>query len=171
MKKIYTTTQKYERGILNLCFRKATTNLVVIFGLIGSLSAQEHDHDSLRIMNRNDFAVSIVSSSNNQLQFEKLNKQIDSITPLFIELSAGGFLFSDDCILHQSINNVNVESNIEKIWGPEFVSLGLGYFPPNGRFVTDLAILNGLATGSYIKVRIYGSINGHDILWSGIVKN
>ncbi len=172
-KKIYTITETFRNQFLEFCKRKTSFYIVVFFGLISSLEAQtqEHDHDTVRVLSFNDFSIAILSSDQNQLQFELIYKKNDTIQPLFIELSAGGFLFNEECVLQQSINNVNVNSNIEKIWGPSFVSLGIGTLPPNGRFVTSLAILNGLATGSYIKVRVFGSINGQDILWSGIVKH
>lgn len=171
-KKIYTITKRNENPVLGFLIRKTTILVVLFYSIIGSLHAQhaEHDHDTIKVLPSNDFSVAIISSNQSQLQFELVYKQSDTITPLFLELSVVGFLFTDECILQQSINNINVFSNIEKIWGPSFVSLGIGVMPPNGRYVTNLAILNGLATGSYIKVRVFGSQNGQDILWSGIVK-
>lgn len=170
-KKTYQLVQRLKAQIRDFCLRKTTFYFVLFFGLTSALSAQVHDHDdSVRILNKMDFSVAIVSSNNQQLQFQVVSNIGDSITPLFVELSAGGFQFTDECILVQSINNLNVYSNIEKIWGPDFVSVGVGVLPPGGRYLSNLAILNGLATGAYIRVRIYGSINGQDILWTGIAK-
>jgi|GEM_PF-6392325 len=170
-KNIYHLVQVLKARFREFCLRKTAFYFVLFFGLSTSLSAQLHEHDdSVRMLGKNDFTVAIVSSNNQQLQFQAISNIGDSITPLFVELSAGGFQFSDECILFQSINNLNLYNNIEKIWGPDFVSVGVGVLPPGGRYVSNLAILNGLATGAYIRVRIYGSINGQDILWTGIAK-
>ncbi|MEZ4804447.1 MAG: hypothetical protein R2852_02890 [Bacteroidia bacterium] len=171
-KNIYTITSSGEGNFIGFCLRKATSFLVVSLSMVGSLLGQVHDHDldTLKVLSESDFDVTILNSPNNQLQLEFLYKLNDSITPIFFEVAAKGFQFTPSCILNQSINNVNVESNIEKVWGPQFVSLGVGNLPPNGRFVANLALLNELPPGSSMRVRIYGEVDGQDILWSKIIK-
>lgn len=173
MKKVYTITQHCKNKFRDSGGIKAAFLFFAFIGMT-ALHAQteghDHDGDTLRILPGNNFSVSILNSAGNQLQLELQNKNTDSITPVFVEFSANGFRFSQDCILYQQINNVSVERNIEKIWGPEFVSLGVGSLPPLGKYVMNLALLNGIPSGSSIKVRVFGSVTGQNVLWSGVVK-
>lgn len=151
--------------------------LISFFLIITSSFAQhpgdvnDHHGDTLRVLPKGDISVNIVSATSSLLQLELVYKNSDSITPVFVEFSANGFRFNANCILRQQINNINVEKNIEKIWGPEFVSLGIGSLPPQGRYLMNLALLNGIPGGSSIKVRVFGSVTGQNVLWSGTVKN
>ena len=171
-KKIYSTKEKRKIGVIDFCSIKGLLLFAVFFAIFGTAQAQSNDHDdSMIVLNRNDFSLNIKSSSLNLLQLELVSTLGDTIQPLFVELVANGFEFSNDCIIQQSINNYNVVSNIEKIWGPAFVALGIGVLPPYGHYQTDLAIVNGMATGSYIRVKIFGTLNGQSFVWDGSVKN
>lgn len=171
-KKIYSTKEKRKIGVIDFCTVKALLLFAVFFVIFGTAQAQSNDHDdSMIVLNRNDFSLNIKSSSLNLLQLELVSSLGDTIQPLFVELVASGFEFSNDCILHQSINNYNVVSNIEKIWGPAFVALGVGVLPPYGHYISDLAIVNGMATGSYIRIKVIGTLNGQNFVWDGAVKN
>ena len=171
-KKIYSTKEKRKIGAIDFCSVKALLLFAVFFAIFGAAPAQSNDHDdSMIVLNRNDFSLNIKSSSLNLLQLELVSSLGDTIQPLFVELVASGFEFGNDCILHQSINNYNVVSNIEKIWGPAFVALGVGILPPYGHYISDLAIVNGMASGSYIRVKIFGTLNGQNFVWDGSIKN
>ena len=171
-KEIYQTPETKRTGIFDLFNLKSTLLFAVFLVITSALQAQSNDHDdSMVVLNPTDFSLVIKSSSLNLLQLELVSTLGDTIQPLFVELSASGFEFSNDCILQQSINNNNVVSNIEKIWGPTFVSLGVGVIPPFGHYLSDLAIVNGMASGSYIRVKVFGSFNGQNFVWDGSVKN
>jgi hypothetical protein len=171
-KKNYSTKENRKIGVIDFCQIKALLLFAVFFAITVGAQAQSHDHDdTMIVLNRNDFSLTIKSSSLNLLQLEIVSSLGDTIQPLFVEFSASGFEFSNDCIIQQSINSSNVVSNIEKIWGPAFVALGIGVLPPFGNYQSDLAIVNGMATGSYIRVKIFGTLNGQDFVWDGSVKN
>ncbi len=159
-----------------VCFiiKKASVLLVLFLSIICTSKAQvqEHAHeDSLVVLNRDAFSVSILHSTDSMFWLEILNNSIDSITPFFVEFSINGFLFTQNCILEQSINNLRVENNIERIYGPQFVALGVGNIPPLGNYKTKLGTFNrNTAANASIQVRIFGMINGHNVIWNGNLK-
>lgn len=167
----YTTTQNIKIGQFGFSFFKAALLFAVFFVISNGIQAQSNDHDdTMIVLKSNDFSLNIKSSNSTQMQFELVSTLGDTIQPMFMELSANGFEFSNDCILQQSINNDQVNKNIEKIWGPAFVSLGIGVLPPYGQYLSNLGIVNGLATGSKIKVKVFGTLNGQNFVWDGVVK-
>jgi hypothetical protein len=153
--------------------KKTSLALVLFLSILCNADAQDHHHDdSLVILEKRAFIVNILTSSDSSFQLEVLNNQFDSITPFFIEFSINGFLFTQDCILEQRLNNLPIEQNIEKIFGPQFVALGIGQIPPMGNYRTTLATFNkNKATPSSIQVRIFGMVKGHNVIWNGHLKN
>lgn len=140
--------------------------------MMGTSFAQSHEHeedDTLIAMGKNDFSVSLLQNNASQFQIQIKNNLLDTLQPFFIEMHAIGFNFTDDCILQQSINNLNLETNIEKLWGPQYISLGIGNVPPGGAYNTTLAT-SSTSSDALIKVRLFGSINGHHFIWVGYIK-
>ncbi len=110
----------------------------------------------------------MLESSDSLFQLEILSNQIDSITPFFVEFSINGFLFTHNCIYRQSINDLAVESNIERVFGPQFVALGVSNIPPMGNFRTTLRTMRKAGANlPNIQIRIFGMINGHNVIWNG----
>lgn len=151
--------------------RKTILMMVFFLGAIGTTSAQSHEHDdSLIILQRGDFTLTSIQSGPNQFNLQVRFNRADTLKPFFIELYPVGFDFTDNCIIHQSLNNQSLETNIEKLWGPQFVSLGIGNLPPGTSYTTTLGTALGTNGESMIRVRIYGTLNGHNFLWSGFIK-
>lgn len=157
------------RPDVNFVIKKASLLLVVLLSILCTSKAQDHGHDdSLVILDKNAFSVNLLEATDSMFQLEIFNNQIDSITPFFIEFSINGFLFTQNCILEQSINNLVVENNIEKVYGPQFVALGLMHIPPLANFRTKLGTFHRVVgTPATIQVRIFGMINGHNVIWNG----
>jgi hypothetical protein len=151
--------------------RKASLLAVLLLGMISGAFAQSHDseNDTLIALNRNAFNLTLLQNTQSQFSFEITNNTGDSIKPFFIELFATGFDFSQDCIINQSINNIHLETNIEKLWGPQFISLGVGDLPVSGKFATTLGTVTN-STGALMKVRLFGTINNKNVVWVGFLK-
>ncbi len=132
--------------------------------------AQSHDHeDTLIALPAGAFSINMLQNTGTQFKFEVVNNNVDTIKPFFIEIFAIGFDFTEQCILQQSINNINLETNLEKLWGPQFISLGIGTLPPTGHYATTLGVAYN-APGSMIKIRLFGTINGQNVIWVGYLK-
>ncbi|MCC6818343.1 MAG: hypothetical protein IT245_05595 [Bacteroidia bacterium] len=132
--------------------------------------AQSHDHeDTLVALPKNAFSINLLQNTGTQFKFEIVNNNLDTIEPFFVEIFAIGFNFTEECILQQSINNNNLETNLEKLWGPQFISLGVGTIPPSGHYATTLGTLSN-SQGSMIKIRVFGTINGQNVIWVGYLK-
>jgi hypothetical protein len=152
--------------------RKRVFLVMLLLGMMGTSFAQSHEHeedDTLMALGKNDFSVSLLQNNASQFQIQIKNNLLDTLQPFFIEMHAIGFNFTDDCILQQSINNLNLETNLEKLWGPQYISLGIGVVPPNGTYNTTLATSSN-SSDAMIKVRLFGSINGHHFIWVGYIK-
>lgn len=171
-KNFYYLKNTLKKGFQEFCLRKTVFYIVVLFGMVNICPAQDadHDHDTIRIMNRNDFSAGVVPSMNQSMILQISSNIPDSLAPAFIELSVNGFLFTANCIQEQKLNNVSLVSNIEKIWGPEFISLGMGALPPGGTYTANFGLLNEVPTGSIIRIRIFGSVKGQDILWTSVIR-
>lgn len=155
----------------SIAFRAALL-LVLFSGIAPVVSAQEtheHDDDTLIALNRHDFTVSISNNNAVGFQLNITNNTVDTLTPFFTELHSIGFTFGNECILQQSINNLNLETNIEKLWGPQFVSTGISAIPPGGTYSMVLST-SSAGTEAMLKVRLFGSINGQNFIWVGFVK-
>jgi len=152
------------------CAQKMALLALMVWGLSGELKAQSHDsEDTLIALPADAFSLTLVQNLNNQFTFEIKNNGVDTITPFFVELFPVGFDFTDQCILQQKINNINLDANIEKLWGPQFVSLGVGNLPPSGSYATTIGTETNLPN-TYVKVRLFGTVNDHNIIWVGYLK-
>jgi hypothetical protein len=150
--------------------KKAGLLAFLLLGMLSSTWAQSHDSDDTLIaLPKNAFNVILLQNTGSQFKFEISNNGTDSIHPFFIELFAIGFDFSQDCILQQSINNINLETNIEKLWGPQFVSIGVGNLPPSGKYATTLGTVSS-SPGAMMKVRLFGTVNNQNVIWVGYLK-
>ena len=169
--KITFNPEIFIRPDVNFIIKKTSFLLVLFLSILCTSKAQDHE-DTLVVLDRNAFSINILQTSDSMLQLEVLNNQIDSITPFFIEFSINGFLFTQNCILHQSINNLVVENNIERIYGPQFVALGVMQIPPLGNYKTTLGTFNRTNhASSSIQIRIFGMINGHNVIWNGHLRS
>lgn len=149
---------------------KAGLLALLLLGMMSGAFAQSHDsEDTLKALPANAFSLSLLQNTGSQFKIEISNNTGDTIHPFFVELFAIGFDFSQDCILQQSINNINLETNIEKLWGPQFISLGVGDLPPSGKFVSTLGIVTN-DPGSMMKVRLFGTVNHQNVIWVGYLK-
>lgn len=151
--------------------RKASLLALLLLGMMSGAFAQSHDSDddTLVALNKNAFNLTLLQNTPSQFKFEISNNTGDTIHPFFIELFAIGFDFSQDCILNQSINNINLETNIEKLWGPQFISLGVGDLPVMGKFTTTLGTVTN-STSSMMKVRLFGTLNNQNFVWVGYLR-
>ncbi len=157
----------------DVCFiiKKASFLLVLFLSILCTSKAQDHD-DTLVVLDKNAFIISILETSDSMFMLEILNNQIDSITPFFVEFSINGFHFTQNCILRQSINDLVVENNIERVYGPQFVALGVMHLPPLGNYTTRLGTFNRTnGASATIQVRIFGMINGHNVIWNGHLRS
>lgn len=150
--------------------RKTTLFVVLFLGTMGLTFAQSHDHeDTVVALEKGAFTISVLQNSPTQFNLQLVSNKADTLQPFFIEMIPIGFDFTDECILSQSLNNQRLETNIEKLWGPQFVSLGVGIIPPGGRYLATLAT-QMVTKEAMIKVRVFGTINGQNFIWVGYVK-
>lgn len=153
------------------CAKTAGLLALMIFGMMGTSYAQGHDHeDTLIALPKNAFSLALLQNTATQFKLEITNNSGDTIHPFFFELFAIGFDMTDDCILQQSVNNLNLDTNIEKLWGPQFVSLGIGALFPSEKYATTFGTTASQNSESMIKVRIFGTVNGQNVIWVGFLK-
>lgn len=150
--------------------KKAGLLCLLILAITSEGLAQNHDQeDTLVALPSNAFSIKLLQNSGSQFTFEIVNNNLDTLEPFFVEIFAIGFNFTDECILQQSLDNVTLESNLEKLWGPQFISLGVGSLPPAGHYSTTLGTLSN-TQDKLIKIRIFGTINGKNVIWVGYLK-
>lgn len=167
------TTGKRAYTKLSFLTKKASFLAILFFSIMLSTKGQTtatHE-DTLIVLDKNIFSLSFLEASDTMLQLEVMNNGRDTIKPFFMELSCVGFNLTPECILRQTLNSSIVDKNIEKIFGPQFVGLGINAVPPFSSYTTSLGTMRGKMVGSYIKVMIYGTVNGRQVLWTGNIKH
>lgn len=166
-------TGKLAYTELSFLTKKASFLAILFFSILLSTKAQNtaiHE-DTLIVLDKGTFSLSFLETSDTMIQLEVMNNGRDTIKPFFIEMSCVGFNLTPECIKRQTLNTSVVEKNIEKIFGPQFVGLGINSVPPFSSYVTSIGTLPGKMGDSYISVRIYGTVNGRQVLWTGYIRH
>lgn len=166
----YSTTKAFGIPFPSGITKKVGALCLLLLAFSSKGIAQSHDHeDTLIALPANAFSINMLQSTSSQIKFEIVNNGVDTIQPFFVEIFAIGMGFTEDCILQQTLNNLNLESNLEKLWGSEFISLGIGTVPPSGHYATTLGVLSS-SQGAMIKIRVFGTVNGQNVTWTGFLK-
>lgn len=166
----YSNSKPHGTKCLLVLTKKAGLLCLLILGIISEGIAQDHEQeDTLVALPSNAFSINMLQKTGTQFTFEIVNYNLDTIKPFFIEVFAIGFNFSEECILQQSINSINLDTNLEKLWGPQFISLGIGILPPSGHYSTTLGTESNTQE-KLVKIRIFGTMNGKNVIWVGYLK-
>lgn len=160
-----------SKFVADLCLKKLALAVLLFFSLTSISKAQnQHDlklhDDSFVFLDKSAFSVSINHGVDGKLNFELINNQASEITPFFYEVYLKGYNF-DESKLEQSMNNMTFNENIERVFGPQFMGLGLNALPAFGRYKTTFTTADTVNETPSIQIRISGRMNGYKIFWSG----
>ncbi len=150
----------------NLNLKKAVLSLMLICSVFSVSKAQSHE-DSTVVLEKSAFAVTVTHTPDGLLKFELINNQASEITPFFIEAYLKGYVMNGGQV-EQSINNVLFSDNIEHVFGPQFMGLGINSLPAFGNYKTTLTLGDRLNETTSLQIRITGTLNGQKLLWSGV---
>lgn len=149
----------------NLILKKAALAILLICCVFSISKAQSHD-DSTVVLEKNAFAVTVNKTPDGLLKFELVNNQASEITPFFIETYLKGYVMNTGNV-EQSMNNVTFTENIEHVYGPQFMGLGVSALPAFGNYKTTLTLGDRTNEPTTIQIRISGTQNGQPVIWFG----
>jgi len=147
-----------------LSFKKTALSVLLLCCMANAPKAQSHE-DTTIVLERNSFTVSVIHTPEGLLKIEMVNNLGSAIGPFFMETNIKGFNLNEGHIV-QHLNDLIVTENTERIFGPQFMGLGLISLPAYGNYKTVFATESKTNEAPAVQIRISGTMNGQHVIWS-----
>jgi len=160
----------FIESVCKRCFagsrlKKTVLSVLLFCGVIYTSGAQTHE-DSTVVLEKSAFTITVEHTPEGLLRVELVNNYGWEFGPFFMETYLTGYTFNEAHI-EQSLNNVLFTNNIEKVFGPQFMGLGINTLPAFGNYKTTFETkgrTDELSSG--ITIRVYGTRDGKQVYWS-----
>lgn len=156
-----------KRCFAGLRLKKTALTVLLFCGMVYTSFGQtrETHEDSTIVLEKSAFTVNIVQTLDGLLKLELVNNLGWEIGPFFLETYVTGYTLNESHI-EQSLNNILLSENIEKVFGPQFMGLGINALPAFGNYKTTFAISGSTNEAPSLSLRVYGTRDGKPVYWS-----